>query len=240
MPRQQPVCNEEGDVVGLLDITKVFHESLEKLERAYGSSQKLYTALEGVQSEWGSNASSQFAGAGGLISYVEALREKMSFPDLGSILDARTRAVTVSLKTSVKEAARLMREHRTTAVCVVEESGKLAGIFTSKDVVLRVIAAGLDARTCSVVRVMTPHPDTGTPSLTIQQALRKMNGGRLPIAYPRALICGTELTISNLFAQTAASSTCRCWRTTELSLAASMSSSLPMPRWSRCVSCVMS
>ena len=179
--RPQPVCNEEGDVVGLLDITKVFHESLEKLERAYGSSQKLYTALEGVQSEWGSNASSQFAGAGGLISYVEALREKMSFPDLGSILDARTRAVTVSLKTSVKEAARLMREHRTTAVCVVEESGKLAGIFTSKDVVLRVIAAGLDARTCSVVRVMTPHPDTGTPSLTIQQALRKMNGGRISI-----------------------------------------------------------
>ena len=176
------MCNEEGDVVGLLDITKVFHESLEKLERAYGSSQKLYSALEGVQSEWGSSAGGSsggggaFGGAAGLMSYVEALREKMAFPDLGSILDARTRAVTVGLKTSVKEAAKLMREHRTTAVCVVEESGKLAGIFTSKDVVLRVIAAGLDARTCSVVRVMTPHPDTGTPSLTIQQALRKMNG----------------------------------------------------------------
>jgi CBS domain-containing protein len=105
------------------------------------------------------------------------MRERMSFPDLGSILDARTKAATVGVKTSVRDAARLMRENRTTAVVVMEEGNKrIAGIFTSKDVVLRVIAAGLDARTCSVVRVMTPHPDTGHPSLSIQEALRKMHG----------------------------------------------------------------
>ncbi|KAH8915679.1 CBS-domain-containing protein [Atractiella rhizophila] len=172
--RHLPVCNEEGDVVGLLDITKVFHESLEKLERAANSSQKLYTALEGVQTEFGAPSQANAS----LMSYVEALREKMSFPDLGSILDARTGPATVGVKTTVREAARLMKEHHTTAVCVMEQEGrKLAGIFTSKDVVLRVIAAGLDARTCSVVRVMTPHPDTAQPSLSIQQALRKMHDG---------------------------------------------------------------
>ncbi|PLW30653.1 hypothetical protein PCASD_15148 [Puccinia coronata f. sp. avenae] len=177
--RHLPVCNEEGDVIGLLDITKVFHESLEKLERAYGSSQKLYNAIEGVQSEFGSGTSGSHPGASNpLMAYVEALRNKMSFPDLGSILDARTSAATVGVKTSVKEAAVLMREHHTTAVCVMENDGrKIAGIFTSKDIVLRVIAAGLDARTCSVVRVMTPHPDTALPSLSIQEALRKMHDG---------------------------------------------------------------
>lgn len=166
--------------MGLLDITKVFHESLEKLERAYGSSQKLYNALEGVQSEWGSTGSGGSASnpaANGLMAYVEALRDKMSFPDLGSILDARTAPATVGVKTTVREAAKLMRERRTTAVCVMENDGKkIAGIFTSKDVVLRVIAAGLDAKTCSVVRVMTPHPDVGLPTLSIQDALRKMHG----------------------------------------------------------------
>lgn len=164
----------------MLDITKVFQESLEKLERAYGSSQKLYAALEGVQSEWGAGgpgAAAGFGGANGLMNYVEALREKMSFPDLGSILDDRTRAVTVTANTKVKEAAILMKKNRTTAVCVTDESGKLSGIFTSKDVVLRVIAAGLNSSSTSVVRVMTPHPDTGTPALSIQEALRKMNGG---------------------------------------------------------------
>ncbi|KAG0148391.1 hypothetical protein CROQUDRAFT_41353 [Cronartium quercuum f. sp. fusiforme G11] len=177
--RHLPVCNEEGDVIGLLDITKVFHESLEKLERAYGSSQKLYNAIEGVQSEFGGGSNgSTMNHTNPLMAYVEALRDKMSFPDLGSILDARTTAATVGVKTSVKDAARLMRDHHTTAVCVMESDGrKIAGIFTSKDVVLRVIAAGLDAKTCSVVRVMTPHPDTALPSLSIQEALRKMHDG---------------------------------------------------------------
>ncbi|GAA6005252.1 hypothetical protein JCM10207_002914 [Rhodosporidiobolus poonsookiae] len=172
--RHLPVCNEDGDVVGLLDITKVFHESLEKLEKAYGSSQKLYTALEGAQEQFGGVD----ATANPLLAYVQALRDKMSFPDLGSILDARTTAATIGVKTSVRDAARLMREKRTTAVCVMEENGtKIAGIFTSKDVVLRVIAAGLDAKTCSVVRVMTPHPDVALPTLSIQDALRKMHDG---------------------------------------------------------------
>ncbi|GAA6063547.1 hypothetical protein JCM10212_002659 [Sporobolomyces blumeae] len=172
--RHLPVCNEDGDVVGLLDITKVFHESLEKLEKAYGSSQKLYTALEGAQEQFGGVEGS----ANPLLAYVQALRDKMSFPDLGSILDARTTAATIGLKTTVREAAKLMREKRTTAVCVMENDGKkIAGIFTSKDVVLRVIAAGLDAKTCSVVRVMTPHPDCALPTLSIQDALRKMHDG---------------------------------------------------------------
>ena len=188
--RHLPVCNEDGDVVGLLDIAKVFYEALEKLERAHGSSQKLYNALEGVQSEWGGSAGPQQA----MLQYIEALRQKMSIPDLSTILDSRTLPCCVGVRTTVREAARLMKEHHTTAVCVMEStgtgpgtgqiggggavSGKIAGIFTSKDVVLRVIAAGLDPKTCSVVRVMTPHPDTAPPSLTIQEALRKMHDGR--------------------------------------------------------------
>ncbi|BGP37094.1 hypothetical protein JCM10450v2_001002 [Rhodotorula kratochvilovae] len=190
--RHLPVCNEEGDVVGLLDITKVFHESLEKLEKAYGSSQRLYSALEGAQEQFGGVD----AGASNpLLAYVQALRDKMSFPDLGSILDARTTAATVGVKTSVREAARIMREKRTTAVCVMEgvDNKKIAGIFTSKDVVLRVIAAGLDAKTCSVVRVMTPHPDTAVPTLSIQDALRKMHDGHylnLPIVDEAGALIG--------------------------------------------------
>ncbi|KAE8222835.1 hypothetical protein CF319_g4041 [Tilletia indica] len=189
--RHLPVCNDEGDVVGLLDIAKVFYEALEKLERAHGSSQKLYNALEGVQSEWGAAATSGPQAA--MLQYIENLRVKMSIPDLTTILDSRTLPVTVGVRTTVKEAARMMKEHHTTAVCVMEGagpsgatatssggpvSGKIAGIFTSKDVVLRVIAAGLEPKSCSVVRVMTPHPDTAPPTMTIQEALRKMHDGR--------------------------------------------------------------
>ncbi|TIB98554.1 CBS-domain-containing protein [Wallemia mellicola] len=187
--RHLPVCNDDGDVVGLLDITRVFNEALDKIERGYGASQKLYNALEGVQNELGGNTNSRQAAA--MMNYVDALRERMALPDLQSVLDARTHPATVSVRTTVREAARIMKQYRTTAVCVMDNpisagtgghlnsqnQPRIAGIFTSKDVVLRVIAAGLQPDRCSVVRVMTPHPDRAPPSMTIQEALRKMYTG---------------------------------------------------------------
>ena len=176
----QPVCNEDGNVVGLLDITKVFHEALDKVERGSSASEKLYSALAGVQSELGAGlgANSQTAA---MLAYVEALREKTALPDLTTVMDSRTQPAVVGPRATVREVARLMRERRTTAVCVMEPTTtpgahpKIVGIFTSKDVVLRVIAAGLDASMCSVVRVMTPHPDTAPPTMTIHDALKKMH-----------------------------------------------------------------
>jgi CBS domain-containing protein len=142
---------------------------MEKLERAYASSKKLYDALEGVQAELGSSQPQQ------IIQYVEAVRSRMSGPTLESVLDGRP-PTTVSVRTSVKEAAQAMKENHTTAV-LVQDNGQITGIFTSKDVVLRVIAAGLDPANCSVIRVMTPHPDFAPADMSIQQALRKMHDG---------------------------------------------------------------
>ena len=166
--RHLPVMDENHDISGILDITKCFYDAMEKLERAYSSSRKLYDALEGVQAELGSSQPQQ------IIQYVEALRNKMSGPTLESVLTGLP-PTTVSVRTSVKEAAQLMRDNHTTAV-LVQDQGQITGIFTSKDVVLRVIAAGLDPATCSVVRVMTPHPDFAPLDMTIQAALRKMHG----------------------------------------------------------------
>jgi CBS domain-containing protein len=166
--RHLPVMDENQDISGILDITKCFYDAMEKLERAYSSSRKLYDALEGVQSELGASQPQQ------IIQYVEALRQKMSGPTLESVLDGLP-PTTVSVRTSVKEAAALMKEHHTTAL-LVQDQGSITGIFTSKDVVLRVIAPGLDPATCSVVRVMTPHPDFAPTDMSIQAALRKMHG----------------------------------------------------------------
>ena len=118
-----------------------------------------------------------------MLAYVEALREKTALPDLTTVMDSRTEPATVGPKATVREVAKLMKERRVTAVCVMENAPagaannvpRIAGIFTSKDVVLRVIAAGLDAGRCSVVRVMTPHPDVAPPSTTVHDALKKMH-----------------------------------------------------------------
>ncbi len=60
----------------------------------------------------------------------------------------------------------------------------IEGIFTSKDVVLRVLAAGKNPATTKILEVMTPHPETVTRTTTVVEALRKMHAGRylhLPI-----------------------------------------------------------
>ncbi|KAK2462070.1 hypothetical protein APHAL10511_006533 [Amanita phalloides] len=181
--RHLPVCNEEGNVVGLLDITKVFHEALGKVERSSVASEQLFTAMAGVQSELGAVGSNPQAAA--MLAWAEKLREKTALPDLTTVMDSRTQPATVGPRATVREVAKLMKERRTTAVCVMEPPSpatpslhpRIAGIFTSKDVVLRVIAAGLDAGRCSVVRVMTPHPDTAPPTMTVHDALKKMHNG---------------------------------------------------------------
>lgn len=179
-----------------MDITKVFHEALDKVERSSSASEKLYSALAGVQSELGNGLGAN-PQAAAMLAYVEALREKTAMPDLTTIMDSRTEPATVGPKMTVREVAKIMKERRTTAVCVMEAATttpgglvnptRIGGIFTSKDVVLRVIAAGLDPGRCSVVRVMTPHPDTAPPTMTVHDALKKMHNGHylnLPVVEP--------------------------------------------------------
>ncbi|CAO3647558.1 unnamed protein product [Cunninghamella blakesleeana] len=172
--RHLPVCNEEGDIFGLLDITKCLYEALNKMERAYGSSRKLYDALEGVEREWANNPVE-------LVQYMEVLRDRMACPDLSTVMDHE--ACEVNYKVNVRDIAKMMKEHHTTAVLVMKHH-RLTGIFTTKDIVLRVIAAGLNPENCSVVRVMTPEPDCAEPTTTIMEALKRMNDGHflnLPI-----------------------------------------------------------
>ncbi|KTW27760.1 hypothetical protein T552_02200 [Pneumocystis carinii B80] len=184
--RHLPVCDENGNVSGILDITKCFHEAMKKVERAYSSSQQLYDALEGVQTEW-----SQIQQPEQIFQYVETLKQRMSGPNLASALDGTT-PITVNIRTSVRDAAFLMRENNTTAVLVMDQMN-ISGIFTSKDIVLRVIAPGLDPANCSVVRVMTPHPDCAPMDMSIQEALRKMDEGHylnLPVLDQESQVIG--------------------------------------------------
>lgn len=175
--RHLPIMDENQDIAGVLDITKCFHEAMEKLERAYKSSRKLYDALEGAQMENG--AQNEFGNsqkASQIINYVEALKRQMEGPDLTTVLDNTTMPVFVNTKTNAAQAAQLMRKENTTAV-LVTDNNHITGIVTSKDIVLRVIAAGFNPAICSLVRVMTPQPDFAPQNMTIQNALRQMYEG---------------------------------------------------------------
>ncbi|KAF9110163.1 hypothetical protein BGX27_006705 [Mortierella sp. AM989] len=185
--RHLPCLNSDGDVVGLLDITKCLYEALEKLEKAHKSSKQLADALQGMQSEWGAQPANPE-----LQNYVAIMREKMSSPDLNTILDEGHGVAEIQARTSVREASRVMKQWHTTASLIMED-GRITGIFTTKDIVVRVMAAGLEPDRTSVIRVMTPHPDTVPSNMTILEALKKMHDNRylhLPVVDERGQMAG--------------------------------------------------
>jgi CBS domain-containing protein len=167
--RHLPVISEaSGEILGILDIAKCLREAMEKMERAFGTSKMLTEALSGIEKEWSVHTED-------INRCVDFLKDRMGCPDLTTLMDNPAKVPQMSGRSNVREAARLMKATHETAVLITEQ-GKVTGIFTSKDVVLRTVAVGFDPATTSLFRVMTPHPDCASVSLTIIEALRKMHG----------------------------------------------------------------
>lgn len=77
---------------------------------------------------------------------------------------------------SVREAATMMKRHRIGAIMVLE-GGLLAGVFTERDALYRVVAEGRDAQTTALAGVMTTNPQTISPDASFATALRIMHDG---------------------------------------------------------------
>jgi len=84
--------------------------------------------------------------------------------------------LAASAKTSVSEAAALMRQRSFGAILVVEDE-RLVGIFTERDALYRVVSEHLDARRTALGEVMTPNPQTVTPNENFAHALHLMHNG---------------------------------------------------------------
>ncbi len=87
--------------------------------------------------------------------------------------------LTAPPETTVSNAAKLMAHKNVGAILVIEEE-RLVGIFSERDVVFRVIAQGLDAKTTKLTEVMTAEPKTLEPGKSYGHALLLMqeNGFR--------------------------------------------------------------
>ena len=86
------------------------------------------------------------------------------------------RTVTASAAITVTEAARKMKEHHVGALLVVDGE-RLAGIFTERDALFRVVAEKRDPDTTRLAEVMTQDPSTITPDRPFGHALHLMYEG---------------------------------------------------------------
>ena len=85
--------------------------------------------------------------------------------------------LTLPPSATVKEACQCMSDRHVGAVLVTEKHGRLIGIFTGRDAVHRVLAAGKSAAKTRLKDVMTATPTTMSPDKTVIDALRLMWDG---------------------------------------------------------------
>jgi len=81
-----------------------------------------------------------------------------------------TRVHAVPRTVTVTEAVTEMNRHRVGCV-VVLDADRLLGIFTERDVLQRVVGAGLDPKQTPVAAVMTADVITIPPETTVQEAM---------------------------------------------------------------------
>lgn len=89
-----------------------------------------------------------------------------------------THVWSVGKDATVLDAALLMNEHRIGAL-VVLEGGRVAGMFTERDVLRRIVAAQRDPVQTRVAEVMTEEVACCTPETSIDEARGAMKNRRI-------------------------------------------------------------
>lgn len=88
----------------------------------------------------------------------------------------RQKLLTAKPEAFVAKVAQRMAARNVGAILVIEGE-RLVGIFTERDLLVRVIAAGLEPRTTRLAEVMTPAPATITADRPLGYALVVMYRG---------------------------------------------------------------
>lgn len=124
----------------------------------------------------------------------------------GSRVAARTvedvmidNVVTVDSNATLCEVAQRMREGNV-GVLPVLENGRLRGIVTDRDLVVRGLARGVDPRTTRVAECATEQPVAARPDWSVDAAMQTMAGsriGRLPVVDSQNHVVGI-VTLSSL------------------------------------------
>ena len=99
--------------------------------------------------------------------------------------------ITVQVGMTVFDVCKVLDEAGIGATPVLDESGGLAGIFTERDLLRKVVSKGLDPTIVTIEQVMTSKVSTIGPDQTIQDANVIMNDLRcrhLPVLENEKLI----------------------------------------------------
>ena len=92
--------------------------------------------------------------------------------------------VQIKYDATVYEAAKLMESKNIASLIVVDEEGRVLGIVTAKDIVVRVIAKGLDPRNVRIGDIVSSPVTVVEPEAPLKTVVNMMIGtghGHIPV-----------------------------------------------------------
>jgi CBS domain-containing protein len=91
---------------------------------------------------------------------------------------------SVGERATLRQVAKVMRDQKIGDVLVTDDAGKLCGIVTDRDIVVRVLAEGKDIDTATAGDMLSKKPVTLRPTASVDEAVQLMQDNairRLPV-----------------------------------------------------------
>jgi CBS domain-containing protein len=85
--------------------------------------------------------------------------------------------VTIGQNSTIADAMAMMLSTNVGAVLIVDDSGRLVGIFSERDLLKKVAGNGTDYENLPITQFMTPRPECVSTTDTLNFALQKMDAG---------------------------------------------------------------
>lgn len=133
--------------------------------------------MPGIFVRWSAYLFALFAIVVALLVYFLRPREDKHAAPLGKLLESRKALHAVTPDAAVIACVRTMTAEKIGALLVMDGE-RLAGIFTERDALNKVLAAGLDPRSTKVSEVMTRDPYCVAPTVTVRAAMELVSRRR--------------------------------------------------------------
>uniref|UniRef100_A0A7S3NIV0 CBS domain-containing protein n=1 Tax=Aureoumbra lagunensis TaxID=44058 RepID=A0A7S3NIV0_9STRA len=181
----------DGTVAGVLHVRKCLNDAIEKIEVLERKKKKTESSDNDdlasiISTALGTKNKDMNALLGPLMASLSGQQAKT----VASLLSSDKESCIVAASTSVLEAAQRMRATRK-AVISTNDQGRIIGILTPRDVLMRCVANNMDVVNTKVADIHTAHPETALSTTTLLEAMQKMHDGgflHLPVVDDTTII----------------------------------------------------
>ncbi|KAG6829716.1 hypothetical protein H0H87_010452, partial [Tephrocybe sp. NHM501043] len=194
-----PICNQNGEVVGICHLAEVFHEHLDIIQRKFKASEDIYNALLAAKASLDTDALYTQ-----MLASAEELVDKHDTTNLTAAISDHPPSLVISSRYSVRRVSQLMKEKALSVACIVEEhttnctTPTIIGLCTSKDLAYYVSKFGLGALQHNVRRAVRNTAVTVLSSISVVDAARKMFGTFYVIQYTSTAFLKKKLAEENV------------------------------------------